>query len=308
MTRQAKVMLLTVVVLASGLAVTAAAQMGDVSKVELKATPVGAVTVIEGANGFAGGNIGVSIGDDGVLLVDDGLPGVGPKLKAKVATLTPRPIRFVLNTHWHGDHAGGNAFFGGTGPLLVAQDNVRKRMAVAQNRVWGGKEVTIPASPPAALPVVTFAEDATFHFNGDTIHAIHMPPSHTDGDVIVHFQKANVIHTGDVFVNQAHPIVDVANGGSFQGMIEAAGRILALCDDKTRIIPGHGPVASKADVLAWKETLVKMRDRVAKAMKGKKPLEQVKAARPLAEWDRWNNDFVKSDLVVEMIHRGLAQK
>jgi cyclase len=300
------------VIVATGLStllvVTAAvAQMGDVSKVELKATPVGAVTVIEGANGFAGGNIGVSIGDDGVLVIDDGLIGVGPKLKAKVATLSPKPIRFVLNTHWHGDHSGGNAFFGAAGPTLVAHDNVRKRLGSEQVRELGGQRKTIPPAPPAALPVVTFGEDATFHFNGDEIRAIHVPPAHTDGDVIVHFRKANVIHTGDVFVNQSHPMVDVASGGRYEGMIEAATRILALCDDKTRIIPGHGPIATRADVSAWKDRLVQMRDRVAKLARGKKSLEQIQAAKPLAEWSRFDNDFIKGDLVVEMIHRGLAR-
>jgi cyclase len=306
MTNKAKAAL-SLAALSSALGVTAAvAQMGDLSKLELKSTAMGAVTLIEGANGFAGGNIVASVGDDGVLLIDDGLMGVGPKLKAKVATLSPKPIRFVLNTHWHGDHTGGNAFFGGTGPLLMAQDNVRKRLAVEQVMDFGGHQMKIPPSPPAALPVVTFGEDATIHFNGDDLHAMHMPPAHTDGDVIVHFQKANVIHTGDVFVNQSHPIVDIDHGGRFQGLIAAADRILALCDDKTRVIPGHGPVGSKADVAAYKQMLVQMRDRVAKVMKGKKTVDQVKAAKPLAEWDRLNNDFVKSDAVVEMIYRSLG--
>ncbi|HET7721739.1 MAG TPA: MBL fold metallo-hydrolase, partial [Acidimicrobiales bacterium] len=230
--------LLALSTLSSALLVTGAmAQMGDVSKVELKSTPVGSVTMIEGANGFAGGNMAVSIGDDGVLVVDDGLNGIGPKLKAKIATVTPKPIRFVLDTHWHGDHAGGNAFLGGAGAVLVAQDNTRKRLASEQTMEFGGKQVKIPASPPAALPVVTFGEDATFHFNGDAIHAIHVAPAHTDGDVIVHFQKANVIHTGDVFVNQNHPVVDLSSGGRYQGMIDAATKIIALCNDQTRVIP-----------------------------------------------------------------------
>jgi cyclase len=301
--------LLGVAALSSALAVaTALAQMGDTSKLELKATPVGPVTMLEGANGFSGGNVGVSVGDDGVFIIDDGLPGVGAKIKAKVATMSQKPIRFVLNTHWHGDHTGSNAVFGGAGPVIVAQDNVRKRMSVEQVINFGGQERKIPASPAAAVPIVTFGEDATFHFNGDDIHAIHMPPAHTDGDVIVHFQKANVIHTGDVFVNKAHPIVDVSSGGKIQGMIEAVGRILKLCDDNTKIIPGHGPLATKADVAAYQQMLIQMRDRVAKAMgkTGKKSLEQVKAAKPLAEWDRLDNAFVKSDVVAEMIFRSLS--
>jgi cyclase len=285
------------------------AQMGDASKVDLKATPVlGSVSVIEGANGFSGGNIGVSVGDEGILLIDDGLTGVGPKLKAKVATLSPKPIKFLINTHWHGDHTGGNVFFGGTGPILVAQDNVRKRLSSEQVMEFGGKKMTIPALPAAAQPVVTFGEDATIHFNGDDIHAIHMPPAHTDGDVIVHFAKANVIHAGDVFINQGFPIVDYGHGGRYQGLIDSATKILALCNDTTKVIPGHGPVGTKADVAAWKKTLEQMRDKVTKLMKGKKSLEQIQAAKPLAEWDRLANDFVKSDLVVEMIYRSTSAK
>jgi glyoxylase-like metal-dependent hydrolase (beta-lactamase superfamily II) len=300
--------ILTASVLASALLVTAAvAQMPDVSKVDLKATPVvGAVSVIEGANGFSGGNVGVSIGDDGVLIIDDGLAGLGPKLKAKVATLSPKPIKFVLNTHWHGDHVGGNAFFGGTGPVLVAHDNVRKRLSTQQEMDFGGKHMTIPPSPAAALPVVTFAEEATIHFNGDDLHIIHMPPAHTDGDVIIHFGKANVIHTGDVFINQGYPIIDYTHGGRFQGLIDSATKILALCDDNTRVIPGHGPVGNKADVAAWKKTLEQMRDRVAKQMKAKKSLEQIIAAKPLAEWSKFDG-MIKGDMVVDMIFHGLSK-
>jgi cyclase len=302
--------LVLLAVLSSAVVVTAAvAQMPDASKVDLKATPVlGSVTVIEGANGFAGGNIGVSVGDDGILLIDDGLAGVGPKLKAKVATVSPKPIKFIINTHWHGDHTGGNPFFGGTGPTLVAHDNVRKRLSTEQTMEWGGHKMTIPPSPLAAQPVITFAEEATIHFNGDDIHIIHMPPAHTDGDVIVHFTKANVIHAGDVFINQGYPIVDFPHGGRMQGLIDSATKILALCNDSTKVIPGHGPVGTKADVVAWKKALEQMRDKVAKLMKAKKSLEQIKEAKPLAEWQRFDNAMMKGDTIVEMIYGGLSSK
>jgi cyclase len=302
--------LLSLAVLSSALVVTAAvAQMPDASKVDLKATPVvGSITVLEGANGFSGGNVGVFVGDDGILLIDDGLTGLGPKLKAKVAAVSPKPIKFLLNTHWHGDHTGNNAFFGGTGPTLVAHDNVRKRLATEQSMEWGGHKMTIPPLPAPALPVVTFAEEATIHFNGDDIHVIHMPPAHTDGDVIVHFAKANVIHTGDVFINQGYPIVDFPHGGRMQGLIDSATKIMALCDDNTKVIPGHGPVGNKADVAAWKKMLEQMRDRVAKLVKSKKTLEQTKAAKPLAEWARLDNPMIKSDNVVEMIYGSLSSK
>jgi cyclase len=302
--------LVSLAVLSSALLVTAAvAQMPDASKVDLKATPVvGAVTVLEGANGFSGGNVGVFVGEDGVLVIDDGLAGLGPKLKAKVAALSPKPIKFLLNTHWHGDHTGNNAFFGGTGPVLMAQDNVRKRLSTEQTMEWGGHKMTIPPLAPAALPVVTFAEEATVHFNGDDLHVIHMPPAHTDGDVIVHFTKANVIHTGDVFLNQSYPIIDYPHGGRMQGLIDSATKILALCDDNTKVIPGHGPVGGKADVVAWKKMLEQMRDKVAKLVKAKKTLEQVKAAKPLAEWSRFDNQMMKGDMIVEMIYGSLTAK
>jgi cyclase len=302
--------LVSLAVLSSALLVTAAvAQMPDASKVDLKATPVvGAVTVLEGANGFSGGNVGVFVGEDGVLVIDDGLAGLGPKLKAKVAALSPKPIKFLLNTHWHGDHTGNNAFFGGTGPVLMAQDNVRKRLSTEQTMEWGGHKMTIPPLAPAGLPVVTFAEEATVHFNGDDLHVIHMPPAHTDGDVIVHFTKANVIHTGDVFLNQSYPIIDYPHGGRMQGLIDSATKILALCDDNTKVIPGHGPVGGKADVVAWKKMLEQMRDKVAKLVKAKKTLEQVKAAKPLAEWSRFDNQMMKGDMIVEMIYGSLTAK
>jgi glyoxylase-like metal-dependent hydrolase (beta-lactamase superfamily II) len=164
--------------------------------------------------------------------------------------------------------------------------------------------MTVPPLPAAALPMVTFGEDVTIHFNGDAVHAIHMPPAHTDGDVIIHFPKANVIHTGDVFINQGYPIVDFPHGGRFLGLIDSATKILALCDDQTKVIPGHGPVGGKADVAAWKKMLEQMRDRMAKAMKGKKTLDQVKASKPLAEWQRFDNAMIKNDMVVEMIYGG----
>jgi len=280
-------------------------QMGDVSKVTLKAAPVvGTISVIDGANGFSGGNVAVSVGDDGAFLIDDALFGMGAKLKAQVGKLTKKPVRFVLNTHWHGDHTGNNQVLGAAGAVLVAHDNVRKRMSVEQVMVFAGQKRTIPASPPVALPVLTFADDVTLHLNGDDVHAMHVAPAHTDGDVIVHFTKANVIHAGDVFINHGYPIVDLSSGGRYEGLIQAADKLLALANDSTKIIPGHGPVGGKADVAAWKALLIELRDKVLKAAAGGKTLEQVQAAKPLAEYDaKFPQGFVKSDVVTEMIYR-----
>jgi cyclase len=287
----------------------ATAQFGDLSKVQLKAEPVvGSVSVIEGANGFAGGNVAVSVGDDGVFLVDDELAGMTAKLKAKVATLSKKPIRFVVNTHWHFDHAGGNAVLGGAGAVLVAHENARKVMSVDQVIEMGGQKMKMPATPPAGLPILTFGNDVTLHVNGDEVHLFHVPPAHTDGDVIVHFKKANVIHAGDVFTAEGYPIVDVkAGGGRFAGLITAADRLLAISNDTTRIIPGHGPVVvGRKQLLEWKDMLVKVQDKVARLAAAGKTLDEIKAAKPTADLDaKYAGGFVKPDLVVESVYKSL---
>lgn len=285
------------------LGLSARAQMGDPTKVTLKTTPVvGGISIIEGANGFSGGNVGVSVGDDGVLVIDDALQPLAPKLRTALAALSKKPVRFVVNTHVHGDHTGGNEMLGGAGAVIVAHYNVRKRLSGEQFFEFLGKKTTIPPSPAVALPVVTFNDDLTFFFNGDEIQVIHVAPAHTDGDAIVHFKKANVIHTGDVFVGH-YPIVDTASGGTYEGHLAAADRILSLADDKTKIIPGHGPVSTKADVQAFREMMVTIRDRVAKLAAEKKTLDEIKAAKPTAEFDaKYGQGFIKPDMMVEMAY------
>jgi cyclase len=279
------------------------AQMGDTSKVTLKTTPLaGSVSMIEGVNGFAGGNVGVSVGDDGVFLIDDELTPMTPRLKAALAALSKKPTRFLVNTHWHFDHAGGNAAMAADGAVIVAHDNVRKRLSVDQFIDFLGEKKTFPAQPPAALPVVTFNDDVTFHLNGDEIHVFHVPPAHTDGDAIVHFKKANVVHMGDTLMTISYPIVDVSSGGQFGGFITAAERVLALSDGATRIIPGHGPVVGRAELAAWRDMLVQIRDRVSKAMAAGKSLEAIKASKPTAEFDaKWGQVMVKGDQLVELV-------
>jgi glyoxylase-like metal-dependent hydrolase (beta-lactamase superfamily II) len=287
-------------------AAPAPAQLGDPSKVELKTTPVvGAISVIEGANGFAGGNVAVSVGDDGVLLVDDELQPMSAKLKARVALLTNKPVRFVINTHWHFDHAGGNAAFGGAGALIVAHDNVRKRLSVDTVMEMGGdKKMPIPATPAAGLPVVTFAEDVTLHVNGDDIHIFHVAPAHTDTDAVVHFTKANVIHTGDLYTPTSYPIVDPNSAGRYEGFIEAIKRILAFADDHTRIIPGHGPVGGRAEMVAYHDMLLKMAERVSRLKAAGKTLDQIKAAKPTAEFDaKYGQSFMRPEMMVETIYK-----
>ena len=250
--------------------------MGDPTKVTLKTTPVtGGISMIEGANGFSGGNIAVSVGDDGVLVIDDGLQPIAPKLRTSLAALSKKPVRFVINTHVHGDHTGGNAMLGGAGAVIVAHYNVRKRLSGEQFVEFLGQKMTIPASPAAALPVVTFTDDITLFFDGDELHVVHVPPAHTDGDALVHFKKANVLHMGDTFVG-GYPIVDASSGGTYAGFIAAADKALSMVDDATKIIPGHGPISTKADLQVG-DMLVKVR--ATKCGRARRPEEDARAGQ-----------------------------
>jgi glyoxylase-like metal-dependent hydrolase (beta-lactamase superfamily II) len=252
-----------------------------------------------------GGNIGVSTGADGVFLVDDQFAPLTPKILAAVAKLSDAPVRFVLNTHWHGDHTGGNENLAGQGALIVAHDNVRRRMS--SDQFISAMDRRVPASPPAALPVVTFGADVTLHWNGDALHAIHVPNAHTDGDAIVHFEKAEVVHTGDVYFAGQYPFIDRDSGGSLGGMIAAVDRVLALADDATRIIPGHGPLSNRAELARYRAMLATARDRVRAAIDAGKSLEEVLAARPLADLDgAWGTGFVKPEAFLRTVYASLA--
>ena len=256
-----------------------------------------------------GGNIGVSVGDDGVFVIDDQFAPLTDKILAAIAAIASESVRFVFNTHWHGDHTGGNENIGrATGALIVAHDNVRQRMSVEQvlERIGRGASRT-PASPDRALPVVTFAQDVTFHINGDVLHAFHISNAHTDGDAIVHFERANVVHMGDTFFRDSFPFIDTATGGSIDGMIAAAGAALAVIDADTQIIPGHGALSTRENLREYRDALKTMRDAVAEMMERGMSLDGIQAARPArVQAAAWGHDEAAERSFVATIHHGLS--
>ena len=285
-------------------AAPALAQQQDFSKVQMTT-----VKVTEGVYMLtgAGGNIGVSAGEDGVFLVDDQYAPLTDKIKAALAAISKKPIRFLLNTHWHGDHTGGNENLGKAGVLIVAHENVRKRMTTEQFIQAFGQKT--PPSPKDALPVVTFTDAVTLHLNGDEIQAFHVAPAHTDGDAVVHFRKANVVHAGDLFFNGIYPFIDVDSGGSVDGMIAAADRILGVTDDRTQIIPGHGPLSHRAGLQSFRTMLAVARDKIQPLVDQGKTVEQVVAAAPTKELDeQWGKGFLTPDQFVRIVYSSMKKR
>ena len=282
---------------------SAAQAQQDYSKVTIKTISVApGVHMLMGA----GGNIGVSSGEDGVFLIDDQYAPLTKKILTAVKKISDKPIRFLLNTHWHFDHTGGNENLGNAGITIVAHDNVRKTMSVDQ--MLKAFNMKVPASAKAALPVITFNDTATFHMNGETIHVRHLPPAHTDGDSFVHFKTANVIHTGDIYFNGLYPFIDIDHGGSIDGMINAAGEIVKVAGRNTKIIPGHGPLSDKAQLAAYRNMLIKVRDRLRVAVKNNRTLEQVIAAKPTKDLDaKWGKGFLKPAFFVKIVYSGMAR-
>jgi glyoxylase-like metal-dependent hydrolase (beta-lactamase superfamily II) len=295
---------IVVTILATLLSAASASAQAGLDTVQIRTVPVsGGVSMLVGS----GGNIGVAIGADAVFLVDDQFAPLSEKIVAAVRSLTDRPIRFLVNTHWHGDHTGGNENFGKAGVVIVAHDNVRQRMSVEQFMARFNRRV--PASPRGALPVITFPQMVTFHLNDDEIHVVHVPRAHTDGDALVHWVKANVIHMGDTFFNGGYPFIDLGSGGSINGLIEALNGALAYVNEGTRIIPGHGALAGKAELLAYRDVVVGARDAVQRLIAGGRSLEAVLGAKPTAQWDaQWGNGFIKPDDFVTTIYESLTKR
>lgn len=272
---------------------------GDVSQVTIKTHKLaGNVYMLEGA----GGNIGVTAGPDGLLIIDDQFAPLAEKIRAALKEINPGRLKFVLNTHWHGDHTGGNVVFGPEA-TIVAHSNVRKRLAV-ESRVLGN---TVPPSPAAALPVVTFDNAVYIHFNGEEIRVVHFPAGHTDGDSVIFFTSSNVIHMGDDFFAGRFPFVDLDSGGSVQGLTRNVAEVIAKAPAGVKIIPGHGPVSSIEDLKLYHAMLVETTGIVSQRVSQGKTLEQAKAEGLPEKWKTWGAGFIKTDKWIETIYQSLKQ-
>lgn len=285
----------------------ACGQATDYSKVQIKTTKVsGNIYMLEGE----GGNIAASVGEDGIVIVDDQFAPLAEKIQAALKNLgiTDKPVRFVINTHYHGDHTGGNTPFANSGSTVIAQDNVRKRLE--SGGAAGYSEATKRDAKPAektALPVITFEHDVTVHLNGEDIRALHFPSGHTDGDSIIFFPKNNVVHMGDDFVRYGFPFIDVLSGGSVQGMIDALEKASAQVPPDVKVIPGHGGLSNLDDVRAFVKMLRETSAVVQNAINAHKTLDQMKQEKILAAWDsKWSGDFIKTDAWLETLYASLT--
>jgi cyclase len=278
----------------------ALAQQPDFGKVEITTTHVaGSVWMLEGA----GGNIAVSVGDDGIVMVDDQFAPLLPKIKAALAKISKQPVRFVINTHWHSDHVGGNAGLR-DGAAVLSHENARKRMQA------GGKILQFVMDPvePRGLPMLTFQQGVSLWLNGEPVRAIHVRPGHTDGDTVVLFTKSNVVHMGDDFVTYGFPVFDVGNGGSIRGMVGAIDELLPQIPADAKIIPGHGPVSTVADLKKFRDRLDEIVALVSGGLKSGKTVEQMQKEKLLAPYQDWNGGPFKADQYIEMVSRELKEK
>ena len=283
----------------------AAVAAQDFSKVEIKVVKVsGSVYMLQGA----GGNIGASIGEDGIVIVDDQFAPLAEKIQAALKGITDKPVRFVINTHYHGDHTGGNALFQEKAPV-IAQDNVRKRLASGGPAGYGsGKGMDNKPADPKALPIITFDHDVTVHLNGEDIRALHFPHGHTDGDSVIYFPKSNVVHMGDDFVTYGFPFIDLQGGGSIEGMIAALEQIIPKLPPDVKVIPGHGPLSNLDDVRRYVAMLKDTKAVVENGIKQGKSLEQLKQANVLGPWQKWSGDFINTDQWLVTLYNDLTGK
>ena len=269
------------------------------------------ITTTELADGIyvmfgAGGNMGLSVGEDGAFLIDDQFAPLSDKIMAAIGGVTDDDVKFLLNTHWHGDHTGGNEAFGDAGAIIVAHDNTRVRMTEEQFREFSNQ--TYPPSPTAALPIVTFNDEISFHWNGDTIRAFHVAPAHTDGDAILHFEDADIFHMGDTFFNGFYPFIDVYTNGDINGIIAAGYRLLAMSNANSQIIPGHGPMATPDDLRDWLQVIRATRESVQNLIDRGLSEDEVVAARPTAEFDeQYGGGFMNPETYNRLLYQSLSR-
>jgi len=252
----------------------------------------------------SGGNIGIAVSENGVYMIDDQFGPLTDKILAAIATVTDQPVRFLVNTHWHGDHTGGNENLANKGTILIAHENVRKRMSTKQFRGMG--RITEP-SPPAALPQITFSDDMTIYLDSITpMMIIHVHDAHTDGDSFVYFPQQNVLHMGDTFFGGNYPYIDLSSGGSINGLIEALNKALFIVNEKTVIIPGHGDLSNRQALKAYRDVLSDIRERVKTAKSDGKTLEAIKEMELTKEWDNTRGQgFIKPEQIVEFVYNSL---
>ncbi len=274
----------------------------DFSDVEIQATQIAdGLFMLTGS----GGNIGLSVGGDGTFIVDTQFAGLTDKIQAAINEVGGGDVDFVVNTHYHGDHTGGNANFGEGGATIVAHNNVQQRLSTEQVSSIDGS--TTPPAPSAAIPVITFPSRMAFHYNGGTIEIMHAPNAHTDGDVILHFTDANAFHMGDTFFNGTYPYVDVNAEGSLDGIIAAAESVLERANANTRIIPGHGPLATRADLQQYHSVLMQIRERIFSMIEAGRTEDEVVMANPTSEWDaEWGQGFMDPETFTRLAYQSLS--
>ncbi|PWK50068.1 glyoxylase-like metal-dependent hydrolase (beta-lactamase superfamily II) [Pleionea mediterranea] len=262
------------------------------------------IYMLQGVGGFTGGNIGLSIGEDGVVMIDDSMPPMLDIMKTAIKSVTDKPVDFLINTHVHGDHIGNNAAMANDGAHIVAHENLRHHL-LTKGISSGGKTKD---APKAMLPVITFSHSMSFHLNGEDAELIHLPKAHTDGDAAIHFKQANVIHTGDVFFNGMFPYIDINSGGSVDGYISAQETLIKLANDKTKIIPGHGPLASKSDLEKAVAMLKEAKSRIAKAIDKGLSEDDVVNNNPLSDYhEAWNWGFITTEKMTRQVYKSLKQ-